>query len=188
MKRMENPDTGRASALTTRSGRHALPTPNHPLNRILPFLKERITIKIPSDVTYLDEVLSYLNRRMVELGIIEPGDTSVLIALDEAIANAIKHGNKSDPRKAVRITAELSADGARFTVKDEGVGFAHQSVPDPTDPSRLLEPSGRGLFLMSHMMDEIRFNDRGNEVSMFKRSALPAHRQARSSHRSRHKG
>jgi serine/threonine-protein kinase RsbW len=184
MKRIENSDPDRPRTSTAQPRKYAVPTDNPALSRILPFIKERITIKLPSDVNYLNEVLSYINQRMVELGIIEQGDTSVLIALDEAIANAIKHGNKFDPRKTVRITAELSADGARFTVKDEGMGFARESVPDPTDPSRILEPSGRGLWLMSHMMDEVRFNDRGNEVHMLKRSARDSQRRARGSRRS----
>jgi serine/threonine-protein kinase RsbW len=93
----------------------------------------------------------------------------VLIALDEAIVNAIKHGNKCDPRKAVHIVAEFSADGVRFIVADEGAGFALEKVPDPTEPCRLLEPSGRGLLLINHIMDEVRFNQCGNRLEMFKR-------------------
>jgi serine/threonine-protein kinase RsbW len=124
---------------------------------------------MPSDIAYLDEVLDYLNRRLLELGIVNPGDSEVIIALDEAIVNAIKHGNKSDPSKAVRIIAELSPRGARFTVKDEGLGFSRDGLPDPTDPLRLLVPSGRGLLLISHIMDEVRHNECGNEICMSRR-------------------
>jgi serine/threonine-protein kinase RsbW len=136
---------------------------------VLPFLRERISLTIPSDLTYLDEVLDYLNRRLLELGIVNPGDSDVIIALDEAIVNAIKHGNKNDPNKTVRIVAELSASGARFTVRDQGPGFSRDGLPDPTDPLRLLVPSGRGLLLISHIMDEVRHNECGNEICMSRR-------------------
>ena len=137
---------------------------------LLPYLEERIELRIPSELRHLDGVLDYLNERMLKLGIVKPDDSEVMIALDEAIVNAVKHGNQCDPRKAVHIVAEFSAEGARFTVSDEGPGFTREDVPDPTDPCRLLEPSGRGLLLINHIMDEVCFNQRGNRLEMFKRS------------------
>ena len=139
------------------------------LEAILPFLEERIAFKLPSELRHLDGVLDYLNERMLRLGIVNPEDSEVLIALDEAIVNAIKHGNKCDPRKAVHIVAEFSAEGVRFIIADEGPGFEREKVPDPTEPCRLLEPSGRGLLLINHIMDEVHFNQCGNRVEMFKR-------------------
>ena len=139
------------------------------MDRLLPFLHERIAFDMPSDLAYLDDVLDYLNERMLKLGVLKPGDSDLLIALDEAIVNAIKHGNKCDPRKAVHVVAEFNADGARFTIVDEGPGFAREKVPDPTDPCRLLEPSGRGLLLINHIMDEVCYNQAGNRLEMFKR-------------------
>ena len=145
--------------------------PEHPgVSSLLPFLQERIDLKLPSDFAYLDGVLDYLNERMLRLGIVNPGDLEVLVALDEAIVNAIKHGNKCDPRKAVHILAELNSDGARFKVGDEGSGFSRDMVPDPTCPSRLLEPTGRGLLLINELMDEVRYNECGNQLEMFKRA------------------
>lgn len=140
------------------------------LECIRPFLKEHIAFDMPSDLKLLDGVLEYLNERMLRLGIVNPGDSEVLIALDEAIVNAIKHGNKCNPEKAVRIVAELSVCGARFTIQDEGQGFVKDDVPDPTDPARLLETSGRGLLLINHIMDEVCHNQCGNEIQMYKRS------------------
>ncbi len=139
------------------------------LESILPFLEERVAFKMPSDLQYLDGVLDYLNERMLKLGIVGPDDSEVVIALDEAIVNAVKHGNKGNPRKAVHIVAEFNSQGARFTIKDEGTGFCKDSVPDPTDPSRILETSGRGLLLINHIMDEVCHNHCGNEIQMFKR-------------------
>lgn len=140
------------------------------LENLIPFLEERIAFNMPSDIKYLDGVLDYLNERMLKLGVLKPGDTELLIALDEAIVNAIKHGNKCDARKAVHVVAEFSADGARFTVADEGPGFEREKVPDPTDPCRLLEPNGRGLLLINHIMDEVCYNQAGNRLEMFKRT------------------
>lgn len=139
------------------------------LEALLPFLEERIDFRMPSELRHLDVVLDYLNERMVRLGIVNPEDSEVLIALDEAIVNAIKHGNKCDPRKAVHISAEFNAEGVRFVISDEGPGFARENVPDPTQPCRLLEPSGRGLLLINHIMDEVQFNQCGNRLEMFKR-------------------
>ncbi|MGA9772683.1 MAG: ATP-binding protein [Blastocatellia bacterium] len=148
------------------------------LDHLLPFLEERIAFKMPSDIKYMDGVLDYLNERMLKLGVLKPGDSELLIALDEAIVNAIKHGNKCDARKAVHIVAEFSADGARFTVADEGSGFERDKVPDPTDPCRLLEPNGRGLLLINHIMDEVCYNQAGNRLEMFKRAERNSHQSA----------
>ncbi len=141
------------------------------LGALVPFLHERVAFKIPSEIKYIESVLDYLNERMIKLGIVDSDESLILMALDEAIVNAIKHGNSGDARKAVHIVAELSACEACFTVSDEGPGFARENVPDPTDPSRLLEPSGRGLFLISHIMDEVCYNQCGNEIRMVKRPA-----------------
>lgn len=145
-------------------------SPRKDLDELLPFLEERVAFTLPSELRHLDGVLDYLNERMLQLGIVNGDDSEVLIALDEAIVNAIKHGNKCDPRKAVHIVAEFSYEGVRFTVTDEGDGFALEKVPDPTEPSRLLEPSGRGLLLINHIMDEVCFNPCGNRLEMFKRA------------------
>jgi len=145
--------------------------PEHPeVGSLLPFLHERIDLKLPSDFAYLDGVLDYLNERLLKFGIVNPGEVEVLVALDEAIVNAIKHGNKCDPRKAIHILAELSSEGARFKVGDEGLGFSRDMVPDPTCPSRLLEPTGRGLLMINELMDEVRYNECGNQLEMFKRA------------------
>jgi serine/threonine-protein kinase RsbW len=139
------------------------------LDALLPFVHERVDLTIPSNVEYVDAVLEYLIERLMKLGIVDSEESDVLIALDEAIVNAIKHGNKGDARKPVHIVADFTASEACFTIKDEGLGFCAQDVPDPTDPSRLLVPSGRGLLLIRHLMDEVFYNNCGNEIRMIKR-------------------
>jgi serine/threonine-protein kinase RsbW len=137
--------------------------------KILPHVREKIDFELPSDVTLMDGVLQYLLERVSKLGIIKPERSNLFVALDEAFVNAVKHGNRSDPRKLVRITAELSAKEARFTVEDEGDGFNVQEIPDPRDPANLFKMSGRGVLLIYNIMDEVQYNERGNRLTMVKR-------------------
>lgn len=136
--------------------------------KVMPFLSERIEFAIPSRVEYLDGVLNHLSERLTRMGIIEPDSIEVVVALDEAIVNAIKHGNGYDPAKRVTVVAEISTRSATFTIEDEGDGFRPQDVPDPCAPENLLRTSGRGLLLINNIMDEVRYNERGNVLTMVK--------------------
>jgi serine/threonine-protein kinase RsbW len=137
--------------------------------KILPHVREKIDFELPSDVSLMNGVLQYLTERVSKLGLIKPERSNLFVALDEAFVNAVKHGNHNDPRKLVRITAELSAKEARFTVEDEGDGFNIQEIPDPRDPSNLFKASGRGVLLIYNIMDEVQYNERGNRLTMIKR-------------------
>ncbi len=132
-------------------------------------LREIIEIELPSEVQYLDGVLTYLIERAARFGIIQPTSSNTFVALDEALSNAIRHGNQNDPTKKVRVRVELSAAEARFTIRDEGPGFNPAAVPDPLDPANLYKNSGRGVLLIQHIMDEVTYNEQGNEVTMVKR-------------------
>jgi serine/threonine-protein kinase RsbW len=137
--------------------------------KVIPFVREKIDFELPSDVSLMNGVLQYLMERVSKLGLIKPERSNLFIALDEAFVNAVKHGNHNDPRKLVRITAELSAKEARFTVEDEGEGFNVQEIPDPRDPANLFKTSGRGVLLIYNIMDEVQYNERGNRLTMVKR-------------------
>lgn len=137
--------------------------------KILPYVREKIDFELPSDVTLMNGVLQYLIERVSKLGIIKPERSNLFVALDEAFVNAVKHGNRNDPNKLVRITAELSSKEARFTVEDEGDGFNVQEIPDPCDPANLFKASGRGVLLIYNIMDEVQYNERGNRLTMVKR-------------------
>jgi serine/threonine-protein kinase RsbW len=137
--------------------------------KILPHVREKIDFELPSDVSLMNGVLQYLIERVSQLGLIKPERSNLFVALDEAFVNAVKHGNHNDPRKLVRITAELSSKEARFTVEDEGEGFNVQEIPDPRDPSNLFKSSGRGVLLIYNIMDEVQYNERGNRLTMVKR-------------------
>ena len=131
---------------------------------------EKIEFEVPSDLALMNSVLHYLLERVAKLGLIKPERSNLFVALDEAFVNAVKHGNKNDPNKLVRITAELSLKEACFTVEDEGEGFNVNDIPDPCDPTNLFKSSGRGVLLMYNIMDEVEYNEQGNRVKMVKRT------------------
>jgi serine/threonine-protein kinase RsbW len=133
-------------------------------------IREIVEIEIPSVVELLNPILSYLTERVEKLGVIDSSTSNLFVALDEAFANAIRHGNKLDPSKMVRIAADLSVEEASFTIEDEGEGFDVSSIPDPRDPMNLMKASGRGVFFISSIMDEVRYNERGNKITMVKRT------------------
>lgn len=131
---------------------------------------EKIEFELPSEIALMNGILNYLMERVSKLGVINPEQSNLFVALDEAFVNAVKHGNKHDRSKMVRIAADLSATEARFTIEDEGEGFDVTAIPDPLDPANLFKTSGRGVLLMYNIMDEVAFNDRGNRLTLVKRS------------------
>jgi serine/threonine-protein kinase RsbW len=144
---------------------------------VIPHLHEKIEFELPSDLSLMNGVLQYLLERVAKMGLIKPERSNLFIALDEAFVNAVKHGNKNDPNKLVRVTAELSPREASFTVEDEGEGFNVQSIPDPCDPANLFKSSGRGVLLIYNIMDEVEYNAQGNRVTMVKRPESPVDSQ-----------
>jgi serine/threonine-protein kinase RsbW len=93
---------------------------------------------------------------------------SIRLALEEALVNAIKHGNQMDRAKKVQVSYRLLADRFEVAIVDEGEGFDPNDVPDPTAIENLERPCGRGLMLMRHYMSEVQYNARGNAVTMSK--------------------
>jgi serine/threonine-protein kinase RsbW len=91
---------------------------------------------------------------------------NMLVALTEAVTNAIHHGNKSDPAKKVRIQFGCIHNTLTFTVSDEGNGFDFYHLPDPTAPENLEKECGRGIFLMKHLTDQLIFSDGGRVVEL----------------------
>ncbi len=138
--------------------------------KVVPFVHEKIEFELPSDLSLMNGVLHFLHERVAQLGVIRPESSNLFIALDEAFVNAVKHGNKGDTSKLVRITAELSSKEARFTIEDEGDGFKVNEIPDPLDPANLFKASGRGVLLIYNIMDEVAYNERGNSLTMVKRA------------------
>ena len=93
---------------------------------------------------------------------------AVRLALEEAMVNAHKHGNGGDPVKRIVVTYDITPVRVVVRVRDEGSGFDPALVPDPTTPDRIPLPDGRGIMLMRSYLDEVTFNERGNEVQLVK--------------------
>ena len=140
---------------------------------IFSHVHEKIEFELPSDLALMNGVLDYLQERVAKLGLIRPERSNLFVALDEAFVNAVKHGNKNDLTKLVKITADLSPKEAAFTVEDEGEGFDIREIPDPCDPENLFRSSGRGVLLIYNIMDEVEYNAQGNRVKMVKRPESP---------------
>lgn len=99
---------------------------------------------------------------------------NILIALTEAVNNAIYHGNKQDISKKVVVKYNASPDVFFFRIEDDGPGFDYENVPDPTAPENIEKPNGRGVFLMRHLSDQLNFLDDGRIVELtFKNLSKP---------------
>lgn len=130
--------------------------------------KDQFEVMIPSDT----EAGHAIQERILQaLEVLEypPRDVfGVRLALEEALVNAIKHGNAMDPDKRVRVNCELSYDQVRIVIEDEGPGFSPSDVADPTDDENLDCPGGRGIMLMRAFMNVIEYNAVGNCVTLVK--------------------
>jgi len=123
---------------------------------------------IPSDTAEARRVQEDIEQRLLERRATDQEVFSVRLALEEALVNAIKHGNQLDRGKKVLISYRFLADRFEVRITDEGAGFDPADVPDPTDVENLDRPCGRGLMLMRHYMTEVNYNTSGNSVSMAK--------------------
>jgi serine/threonine-protein kinase RsbW len=123
-------------------------------------------LKIESKVNNLRVVEKVIDEVTSELGISQDNYGKILVSTMEGVNNAIMHGNKSEPEKLVDIEIEFKKNELRIKISDEGEGFRPQDIPDPTMPGNIELLNGRGVFLMSHLADEINFSSKGNEVTM----------------------
>ncbi len=126
------------------------------------------SVIIDSDTTQGQKIQSDIINFAQLCEFSEPEVFAIRLAVEEALVNAIKHGNGSDPAKKVRIDYEVDEIQVRIRIEDEGPGFDPETVPDPTDPEFLERPCGRGLMLMKHYMSRVHFSNRGSCVEMLK--------------------
>jgi serine/threonine-protein kinase RsbW len=125
-------------------------------------------VTIPSDSAEARRLQDHIEQLLRSRHVHDHDVFSIKLAVEEALVNAIKHGNQMDRAKKVRISYRLLPDRFEVKVADEGGGFDPGDVPDPTAFENLERPCGRGLMLMRHYMSEVAFNERGNCVSMSK--------------------
>ena len=124
--------------------------------------------QIPSDTTAGKQVVDELLEQLKRHDWVEHDIFGVHLAVEEALVNAIKHGNQHDRDKSVSISYKMSPNRLRIQITDEGNGFNPDDVPDPTDEENLECPSGRGLMLMRSFMSRVEYNEVGNSVTMEK--------------------
>jgi len=165
------------------------------LSRLMNCMAEnRCRFVLGTDRSLLSSLVGYLQKLVTQVGLCDESDCMRLgIALEEALVNALHHGNlevSSDVReqdfdtfhallrerteqppycdRRIFVEAEITTSRARFVIEDQGPGFDPQSLPDPTEPANLEKVSGRGVLLMRTFMDSIEYNDSGNRVEMIK--------------------
>lgn len=126
------------------------------------------TLVIASDLEEARRLEDSLLAQVSRYGYSDAAIFAIKLALEEALNNAIRHGNGGDPAKTVQVTYDLSDRCTQITIVDQGRGFNPQAVPDPTADENLEKPGGRGIMLMRAYMDEVQYNPRGNEVRMVK--------------------
>ncbi len=131
----------------------------------------RITMSLPSRPEFLDLVQDVAVSVARLCGFAEDGQMDIGLAMREGAVNAMKHGNGLDPRLPIDVEITGSVERVTIVVRDRGHGFDPQAVPDPTQPENILKSSGRGLFLIRTLVDEVRFHRRspGMELVLVKR-------------------
>jgi len=162
--------------------------------------RHSLTLAVPSDREAVPGIVAWMQDLATEHGIAEDSAAVRLgVALEEALLNAIIHGNlevgsqhregdgllyeefielhmTQEPfrSRTVTLSVDIDESGVAFQVTDEGPGFDIRDIPDPTDPENLLRPSGRGLLLIHAFMDDVTFNEKGNSITMTRRRPAPA--------------
>ncbi len=123
-------------------------------------------LKIESRLSNLRLIENAIDEITGAIGVKQDNYGKIMVAALEAVNNAVTHGNRSDPNKIVDVEIAFEDNGINITVTDEGEGFNPKSIPDPTMPENIEELSGRGVFLMTKLADSIKFNEKGNSVTM----------------------
>jgi len=141
------------------------------LGGLLPFCSTcALNIVIPADPAAMTTVGDGVTELLNNKGWPEEEVMKVELALQEALANAIRHGCKNDPTKKVQCSVTFDASGeVVIVIRDPGPGFDVSKVPNPLEGTNVLKPSGRGVFLINELMDTVEFSDQGRRVVMKKK-------------------
>ena len=123
---------------------------------------------IPSKIDEVPRVQQAVRQAVEQAGYDEQAMFGIRLALEEALSNAIRHGNAGDPEKQVPIEYQIDPHRIYIQVCDEGNGFNAESLPDPTAEENITRPHGRGVMLMQAYMSEVRYNEAGNCVTMIR--------------------
>ena len=125
-----------------------------------------LNIQIPSLPDNIRIIESFIDNAKDKLQLDDDIYGNIMISVTESVNNAITHGNRQDRSKNVSISLHISDGRLTFRIEDEGNGFDYHNLPDPTAPENLEKPSGRGIFLMKHLADEVVFAEEGRVVEL----------------------
>ncbi|MEM7109199.1 MAG: ATP-binding protein [Bacteroidota bacterium] len=125
-----------------------------------------IHIQVPSLSENIRMIESFIDNAKERYNLEDDIYGNIMIAVTEAVNNAIRHGNSSDKSKNVSLSLKLEDNQIIFVISDEGTGFDYQNLPDPTAPENIEKPGGRGIFLMKHLCDEVSFQEDGKVVQL----------------------
>lgn len=128
------------------------------------------SITIPSTTGASRDVQKRILDDITRAGFNNDAFYAIRVALEEAMTNAIKHGNRLDPKKKVSVRATISPKAAEIVIEDEGGGFHRPGVPDPTLDENLHRCSGRGILLIESYMNEVKWTRGGRRLKMVKRN------------------
>lgn len=131
-------------------------------------MKEFKQITVENDLAAAKQPEELILREVSDNGYCENAAFAIKLALEEAITNAFRHGNKCDPAKHILVKYRVTPESVEIEVSDEGEGFCPEEVPDPTQPGFIDRPHGRGIMLMKAYLDEVEFGGAGNCVRMVK--------------------
>jgi serine/threonine-protein kinase RsbW len=136
-------------------------------------LPARRSFELSSTMESVSEIEKAAERMAEEAGLNEDERFHVSMAVREAAVNAVLHGNQYDPGRKITVVFENTGKALVFTIADQGNGFVPEEVPDPLSPENLLRGTGRGIFLIRQLMDEVHFRqlNPGTELRLVKHLA-----------------
>ncbi len=123
-----------------------------------------IKISIPSLIENIKIIESFIDNAREKFEINDDIYGNIMISVTECISNAIIHGNQSNKNKLVHLELKAEEDQLQFIIEDEGEGFDLEQLPDPTSPDNIAKPGGRGIFLIRHLTDEVKFDENGKKT------------------------
>ena len=130
-------------------------------------MDQELILELPNDIRSIEHAVEYVMRHCSTCcDYARRFNLNFRVGLTEALSNAMLYGNNSDPQKRVRVEVTVRVEEIAVRITDQGVGFDPTTIPDPTLPDNISKSGGRGIFLMRSLMDEVKFNDQGNSVTL----------------------
>ena len=127
---------------------------------------ETIRIEVPAMVENIRMVESFIDNARERFPMNDDIYGNIMVCVTEAVNNAIRHGCSMDASKNILLSLSLQENVLTFRIQDAGTGFNYDAIPDPTAPENIEKPSGRGIFLMKHLADEVNFLNNGSVVEL----------------------